>query len=383
MIACLTYLYLVYRKSQVTREIWEEYLEQMKQEWTATKYHLLDNNCNSFSNEVCQFLVGKSIPKHITGLPAEFLSTPLGQSLRPMIEQMFGPSKHSMPSFPSSPSSLNQVPGTGTASSSTTATTVKKAIITNVTSLAVLQRMIVSNRCVAVNFTSQTCGPCVAIAPEFERLVEENDRVIGVKVETSMAREICQFFQIAATPTFKFFLDGSEFSEMKGANRGELKSSFDFLIYTAYPPHPHTRLRLPALFDLARVGGPVGFLVSSNLELIFKKLGSLLVEGNPPFTFKAELETLQHWMTKTDYVVSSILPHDWHVVPGKIAEFLPAANLFPLLDILRLLSLNPLIKRHFSHYDTGNCFQASNSLLIICLPFHRTHICKNNKKSNG
>jgi hypothetical protein len=42
--------------------------------WRAQDYHLLDNNCNNFTDMVCQFLVGKKIPAHITGLPADFLN---------------------------------------------------------------------------------------------------------------------------------------------------------------------------------------------------------------------------------------------------------------------------------------------------------------------
>lgn len=38
-------------------------------------YHLLDHNCNTFSNEVAQFLTGKGIPSHITNLPQEILNT--------------------------------------------------------------------------------------------------------------------------------------------------------------------------------------------------------------------------------------------------------------------------------------------------------------------
>ncbi len=49
---------------------------------------LFHNNCNNFSDEVSHFLLGKGIPAHITGLPAEVLATPLGQSLKPMIEGM-------------------------------------------------------------------------------------------------------------------------------------------------------------------------------------------------------------------------------------------------------------------------------------------------------
>ena len=44
---------------------------------------------DSFSNELCEFLVGKGIPSYITDLPDEFLSTPLGQALRPFINGIF------------------------------------------------------------------------------------------------------------------------------------------------------------------------------------------------------------------------------------------------------------------------------------------------------
>ncbi|XP_046384485.1 uncharacterized protein LOC124154661 isoform X2 [Ischnura elegans] len=49
-------------------------------------YNLLKHNCNNFSNEVAQFLCGSPIPKYILDLPDEVLSTPLGQTLRPLLE---------------------------------------------------------------------------------------------------------------------------------------------------------------------------------------------------------------------------------------------------------------------------------------------------------
>ena len=42
-----------------------EYIEGLREVWTADKYHLMDQNCNSFSNEVVSFLVGKTIPEDI------------------------------------------------------------------------------------------------------------------------------------------------------------------------------------------------------------------------------------------------------------------------------------------------------------------------------
>lgn len=42
-----------------------EYIEGLREVWTADRYHLMDQNCNNFSNEVVSFLVGKTIPEDI------------------------------------------------------------------------------------------------------------------------------------------------------------------------------------------------------------------------------------------------------------------------------------------------------------------------------
>lgn len=42
---------------------------------SAHRYHLLEHNCNIFSNEIAQFLCGSTIPNYILDLPNEILST--------------------------------------------------------------------------------------------------------------------------------------------------------------------------------------------------------------------------------------------------------------------------------------------------------------------
>lgn len=64
------------------------FLQTISHHFTATTYDLLRNNCNNFSNEVCLFLLGKSIPSFILDLPNIVFSTPGGAMLRPMIEGM-------------------------------------------------------------------------------------------------------------------------------------------------------------------------------------------------------------------------------------------------------------------------------------------------------
>ncbi|XP_046426756.1 uncharacterized protein LOC107222111 isoform X1 [Neodiprion lecontei] len=51
-------------------------------------YDLFKHNCNCFTDEVSNFLVGKGIPKYILDLPEEILSTPIGQALRPLIDTL-------------------------------------------------------------------------------------------------------------------------------------------------------------------------------------------------------------------------------------------------------------------------------------------------------
>eukprot|EP00753_Platysulcus_tardus_P008975 PLAT174.1.p1 GENE.PLAT174.1~~PLAT174.1.p1 ORF type:complete len:397 (+),score=180.75 PLAT174.1:493-1683(+) len=76
--------------TEVPREVFEDFLREVSPRFTSETYDLLTHNCNNFTDEACQFLVGKPIPEFITGLPAEFLATPMGAMLRPVIEQMQG-----------------------------------------------------------------------------------------------------------------------------------------------------------------------------------------------------------------------------------------------------------------------------------------------------
>lgn len=65
-------------ESHVPKDVFEMYLEEISPRYTAESYNLLTHNCNNFSNEVSQFLVGKSIPDYILQLPNEVLNSPMG-----------------------------------------------------------------------------------------------------------------------------------------------------------------------------------------------------------------------------------------------------------------------------------------------------------------
>lgn len=64
--------------THVPKEVFEDYLQEISGRYTPETYNLLSHNCNNFSNEVAQFLVGASIPSYILELPSDVMNSPMG-----------------------------------------------------------------------------------------------------------------------------------------------------------------------------------------------------------------------------------------------------------------------------------------------------------------
>ncbi|XP_029953594.1 desumoylating isopeptidase 1b [Salarias fasciatus] len=78
--------------TQVNAETFKEYLESLAEtKYRGERYDLFEHNCNTFSNEVAQYLTGETIPAYITDLPSKVLSTPFGQIVRPFLEVVVNP----------------------------------------------------------------------------------------------------------------------------------------------------------------------------------------------------------------------------------------------------------------------------------------------------
>mmetsp|Transcript_12558 Transcript_12558/g.29723 ORF Transcript_12558/g.29723 Transcript_12558/m.29723 type:complete len:110 (-) Transcript_12558:254-583(-) len=73
-----------------------------------------------------------------------------------------------------------------------------------------------------VDFTAVWCGPCRMIAPHFEELAKKNPDVIFIKVDVDEASDVAEKCKIVAMPTFKFYKNGVEIHEMKGADSNAL-----------------------------------------------------------------------------------------------------------------------------------------------------------------
>jgi hypothetical protein len=55
-----------------------EFLREVSPRFTQNTYDVLKHNCNNFTDECANFLLGNGIPRDIVDLPKIFMGTPLG-----------------------------------------------------------------------------------------------------------------------------------------------------------------------------------------------------------------------------------------------------------------------------------------------------------------
>ncbi|KAI9443300.1 DUF862-domain-containing protein [Lactarius indigo] len=324
-------------ETALDEEVFEEYLAEMREHYTADKVCLPHFNCNSFTSDCVGFLTGGSIPSWIKDLPSDFLSTPFGAALRPTIDSMFrrptGLTPSAAPGQQPSPgpaSSLLQAvadratTGAPPAAPAALDSAVAGAIHVS-TNPASFRSLLESHRAVVAMFTSATCGPCRMIEPSRGRgegKVAFAKVDLGVGMGEAVARQV---------------------HELKGVNAPELRTQVDLLLYQAFPPHPHTSLNLPTISSLSTE--PILFTQVPALDTVHDKLVSF-IDSTPSVrnssVLKADLtQTMFPWL-KQRYAEKSKATA---TSPEVVAAFgqLPATSLFPLLDVWRLAILEPTI----------------------------------------
>jgi thioredoxin 1 len=98
---------------------------------------------------------------------------------------------------------------------------------TTVTESTFEQEVTNSEKLVIVDFWAEWCGPCHAVAPVLDKIVEErNGDVKLVKVNIDEERGLAERYGIASIPTMILFRDGEPAAAALGAQpKGSLERS--------------------------------------------------------------------------------------------------------------------------------------------------------------
>lgn len=84
-----------------------------------------------------------------------------------------------------------------------------------------------NNPMVIVDFWAEWCGPCKNFAPVFSDAAEKHPDIVFAKVNTELAQDLAQMFQIRSIPTLMVFKEQIVVFSQAGALPA---SSFDQLI---------------------------------------------------------------------------------------------------------------------------------------------------------
>lgn len=81
------------------------------------------------------------------------------------------------------------------------------------------QEVVKSVAPVLVDFWGPSCGPCLALLPHVEKLVEvEGGKINLAKVDASKNRRLCLNLRVLGLPTFLIYQNGQEVARLSGQN---------------------------------------------------------------------------------------------------------------------------------------------------------------------
>eukprot|EP01064_Diplonema_japonicum_P009188 TRINITY_DN16666_c0_g1_i1.p1 TRINITY_DN16666_c0_g1~~TRINITY_DN16666_c0_g1_i1.p1 ORF type:complete len:1040 (+),score=214.51 TRINITY_DN16666_c0_g1_i1:38-3157(+) len=82
-------------RSKTEFEQWNA--NEMRTTYGPSDYHVLQRNCNHYSDDAAKFLCNAGVPEEVKNQVEIFLSTPMGRTLQPMIENMMGAAQNRQP----------------------------------------------------------------------------------------------------------------------------------------------------------------------------------------------------------------------------------------------------------------------------------------------
>lgn len=341
-------------------EIVLEYLESLKEVYTAESYDLFLHNCNNFSNDFAMFLVGKGIPDHITSLPQTVLNTPFGQMLRPQIDAAMrpitqAPTPQPVQPRPSQAASIGSRNGTASVAPTNgyaSALEANTGRVNIVVSIQDVDRLLglAKDRAAIIFFTSSTCAPCKLVYQPYDDLAAEaGTKCVFIKIDFDHSdRSInVRFPNVRATPTFITFLKGETQDEWSGADPRQLRSNVEMLLNSAFPPHPHLEKSTPIF--LGQSQRPILFTKVPPLPKVVAKMGE--TGKDPAVTSIASFIEAREQSGAMEAPLTQ-LPQFAAFLKKSIST-LPPELLFTALDLLRVTLTDVRVAGFFAEEHKG------------------------------
>lgn len=301
------------------------------------------------------FLVGKNIPDHIRNLPRTFLETPFGQMMKPQIEMALrgvtqGTGPGTVPGPSAQPPSARPAPAVP-APQLAAAPLPAQGTVRLVSNLAQLESELAaaSDSCAVIFFTSSTCPPCKVVYPAYDELAAEaGDRGKLIKVDIGSAYDVSMKYSVRATPTFMTFLKGQKLDEWSGANPARLQGNVRMLLEMAHPPHPHRKLRLPSL--QRPINNFVMYKKVPPLNKLLQKLPTEFKEA-PSVAPVIDFVKFRQSANNGNAPAADIRVPDLHTFATTLQSTystLPSDSHFAVVDLVRLLFLDPRVSGYFA-----------------------------------
>ena len=114
---------------------------------------------------------------------------------------------------------------------------------TDVTEQTFESEVLKSDKGVLVDFWAEWCGPCHAVSPVLERIVEERgDEIKLVKVDIDEHPEVASRYSVMSVPTMLVFAGAVEIGRLVGArSAARLRSDIESIAGAVTPPSPAAR----------------------------------------------------------------------------------------------------------------------------------------------
>jgi thiol-disulfide isomerase/thioredoxin/AAA+ superfamily predicted ATPase len=151
--------------------------------------------------------------------------------------------------------------------------------IKKVPNMRMFEKEIQKRKLTVVDFFADWCGPCHTIAPVFKQLSERLTDVNFVKVDGDKSTDITKRENVRAYPTFKFYYDGNELSQIQGADPRGLEAKI-MELRTSVAKQAANRRPEPETQNAGSMGAPPPPKAKLNYNIKVKTSGGNEEDGD-------------------------------------------------------------------------------------------------------